>query len=213
MRLTTHAASLVTGKVSLENHMPITNNTELKAAVCQAGDLLQEIQDYCGRTYKVSAQVRFPRGFLRTAGEQRGRLNFVDDNDLKSNLAYCLILSDAIHWLLTRTDIAATAREMLIKLQIFIGGTLIESVTTNYLKNVRTPKRTYKMRTQSLVDLGIIDTSLKDELDWIWDLRNNMHLFGLVEREYINEYNTSSQARAAKGFRDFIEILQAKGRI
>ena len=175
--------------------------------------MLQQIQDYCGRTYKASAKVRFPRGFLRTAIEQRGRLKFIDDNNLQSNLAYCLILSDTIHWLLTRTDIAAIAKEMLIKLHIFIGGILIESITANYLKSVRTPKKTYKMRTQSLVDLGVIDTSLKDDLNWIWDTRNNMHLFGLTEREYINEYNISSQAKSAKAFRDFVEILQAKGRI
>ena len=193
--------------------MPITNDIELKNAVYQAGDLLQQIQDYCGRTYKASAKVRFPRGFLRTAIEQRSRLSFIEDNDLQSNLSYCLILSDTIHWLLIRTDIAATAKEMLIKLHIFIGGTLIESITTNYLKNVRTPKRSYKMRTQSLVELGIIETSLKDDLDWIWDTRNNMHLFGLTGREYINEYNTSSQARAANAFRDFVETLQEKGRI
>lgn len=193
--------------------MPVKDDTELELAVYKAGDLLQQIQDYCGRTYKASAKVRFPRGFLRTAGEQRDRLNFIDDKDLKSNLAYCLILSDTIHWLMTRTDIAATAKEMLIKLHIFIGGTLIESITTNYLKNVRTPKRTYKMRTKSLVDIGIIDSSLQDDLDWIWDTRNNMHLFVITGKEYINEYNSSSQARAAKAFRDFVEILQAKGRL
>lgn len=193
--------------------MTITNNTELEYAVSHAGDLLQQIQDYCGRNYNASAKVRFPRGFLRTAGEQRGRLHFVDENDLKSNLAYCLILSDTIHWLLTRTDIAATAKEMLIKLHIFIGGTLVESITTNYLKGIRTPKKSYKLRTQSLVDLGVIDTRIQEELDWIWDTRNNMHLFGLTEREYINDYNTASQTRAAKAFRDFVEILQAKGRL
>jgi len=193
--------------------MSITNDTELENAVSQAGDLIQQIQNYCGRTYNPSAKVRFPRGFLRTASEQRSRLHFVDEIDLKSNLAYCLILSDTIHWLLTRTDISATAKEMLIKLHIFIGGTLIESITTNYLKGVRTPKKNYKLRTQSLVNLGIIDTTLKEDLDWIWDTRNNMHLFGLTEREYINEYNSSSQSRAANAFRKLVEILQNKGRI
>ncbi len=192
--------------------MPITNDKELEVAVTEAGDLLQQIQDYCGRTYKASAKVRFPRGFLRTAGEQRIRLSFIDNKYLKSNLAYCLILSDTIHWLLTRTDIAATAKEMLIKLYIFIRGTLIESITTDYLKGKRVPKRSYKFRTQSLVDLGIIDSKLKDELDWIWDTRNNMHLFGLVERECFNDYNTTSQARAAKAFREFVEVLQGKGK-
>lgn len=193
--------------------MTITNDKELEVAVTEAGDLLQQIQNYCSRSFNASAQVRFPRGFLRTADEHRGRLEFVDNKDLKSNLAYCLILSDTIHWLLSRTDIAATAKEMLIKLHIFIGGTLIESITTDYLKNKRVPKKNYKFRTQSLVDLGIIDITLKDELDWVWDTRNNMHLFGLTAREYINDYNTSSQVRAAKAFRDFVEVLHAKGKI
>ncbi len=66
-----------------------------------------------------------------------------------------------IHWLLIRTDIASTAKEMLIKLCIFIGGTLIESITTDYLKEIRTPKRTYKMCTQSLKELGVVDDDLK----------------------------------------------------
>ena len=193
--------------------MPINSDSGLKNAVTQASILLQEIQDYCGRKYNASARARFPRRFLRTAAEQRGRLSFVENNDLKSNLSYSLILSDTIHWLLTRTDIAATAKEMLIKLHIFIGRALIESITKDYLKGVRTPQKTYKNRTLSLKDKGIIDARLKEDLDWIWDTRNNIHLFGLTEREYVNEYNTTSQSRAAKAFRDFVEILQKRGRI
>lgn len=193
--------------------MPIINDTELKEAVAKAGDLLQQIQDYCGRTSKESAKVRFPRGFLRTAIEQRSRLNFVDDTDLKSNLAYCLILSDTIHWLLYRTDITATAKDMLIKLHIFIGGVLIESITKDYLKGIRTPKKNFKSRTKSLKDLGIIDRDLREDLDWVWDTRNKMHLFGLTEREYTNEYNTTSQIRAAKAFKMLVEKLKIKGRL
>ena len=193
--------------------MTITNNTELEVAVTKAGGLLQQIQDYCGRSYNSSAQVRFPRGFLRTADEHRCRLEFVDNKDLKSNLAYCLILSDTIHWLLFRTDIAATAKEMLIKLHIFIGGALIESITKDYLQNKRVPKKYYKQRTQSLVDLGIIEMTLKNELDWVWDTRNNMHLFALTDREYINDYNTSSQVRAANAFKNFVDVLNTKGKI
>jgi len=193
--------------------MPIENDHDLEAAVGQASDLLQQIQDYCSRKYNKKAKVRFPRGFLRTAGEQRARLSFVDDSDLESNLAYCLILSDTIYWVLTRTDISGTAEEMMIKMQIFIGGTLVESITKDYLKDVRNPKNTYKKRTQTLVKLGIIDDRLKEELDWIWDTRNNMHLFQLTEREYVNEYNASSQIRAARAFREFVDTLRARGRI
>ena len=191
--------------------MPISNDEELIKAVQEAGGLLQEIQDYCGKNYKEEAKVRFPRGYLRTADSARGRLPFIKDNNLKSNLAYTLILSDAIHWLLNRTDIAATAKEMLIKLFIFIGGSLIESITKDYLKGIC--GKSYKHRTQFLLDNKIIDNALKEELDWVWDTRNNMHLFLLEEREYENDYNTTSHVRCATAYKGLIEALILKGRI
>ena len=191
--------------------MAITNDQELRAAARKAGDLLQEIQDYCGREIKEEAKVRFPRGYLRTASSQRERLSFVADEDLKSNLAYTLILSDSILWQLNRTDIAATAKEMLIKLFIFIGGTLIESITKDYLKGLC--GKNFKKRTQYLVDNGVIDAALQSDIDWIWDTRNNMHLFMLDSREYENDYNTQSHVRCAKAFKQLIEKLKAKGRL
>lgn len=191
--------------------MAITNDRELRDASRKAGELLQEIQDYCGRKLKDDAKVRFPRGYLRTASSQRERLSFVADEDLKSNLAYTLILSDTILWQLKRTDISGTAKEMLIKLFIFIGGTLIESITKDYLKGLC--GKNFKKRTQYLVDNGVIDSTLQSDIDWIWDTRNNMHLFLLDTKEYENEYNSQSHVRCAKAFKQLIEKLKAKGRL
>lgn len=193
--------------------MTITNDTELAVAVSEAGALLQQIQDYCGRNKDESAKVRFPRGYLRTADNHRRKLSFIADADLKSNLAYCLILSESINWLLNRTDIAATAKEMLIKLQMFLCGSLIESLTKDYLKTTRTPKRTYKFRTQSLKDLGIINQDLEEDLNWVWDERNKMHLFSLEEREYTNNYDNASLKRARDAINELAKILEANGRI
>ena len=191
--------------------MAITNDRELRDASRKAGELLQEIQDYCGRKLKDDAKVRFPRGYLRTASSQRERLSFVGDEDLKSNLAYTLILSDTILWQLKRTDISGTAKEMQIKLFIFIGGTLIESITKDYLKGLC--GKNFKKRTQYLVDNGVIDSTLQFDIDWIWDTRNNMHLFLLDTKEYENEYNSQSHVRCAKAFKQLIEKLKAKGRL
>lgn len=189
--------------------MPIENDKELVKAVKKAGSLLQEIQDYCGSKYKEESKVRFPRGFLRTASYQRGRLAFVKNTVLRSNLAYTLILSDTVLWLLKRTDITATASEMLIKLFIFLGGTLIESITKDYLKGHC--GKGFKLRTAYLADNGIITNDLKEELDWVWDTRNNMHVFMLEEKEYENEYNNQSHLRCANAFKGLIEKLNAKG--
>lgn len=189
----------------------INNDSDLAKAVLQVDELLQSIQDYCGRENRADAKVRFPRGFIRTASDQRERIPFVKDTDLKSNISYTLILSDVILWLLIRTDISATAKEMLIKLFIFLGGAMMESITKDYLKGIC--GKSYKHRTQFLLDKKIVSEQLKVELDWAWDTRNNMHLFMLEQREYVNDYNNASHSRCANAFKDLIGVLKTHGRI
>lgn len=191
--------------------MEITNDAELHKAVEEAGELLQKIQDYCGREHRVDAKVRFPRGYIRTAATQRERLGFVKDCNLRSNLSYTLMLSDVILWNLIRTDVSGTAKQMLIKLFMFLGGSMIESITKDYLKDVC--GKNYKKRTQYLADHEIIDERLKAELDWVWDTRNNMHLFMLDGSEYENDYNGRSHTRCANAFKSLLSVLSEKGRI
>lgn len=193
--------------------MPIANDQELQEAVGRAGALLQEIQDYCvqqGQQWNAvpGARVRFPRGFLRTAEQHRARLPFVTDRALKDNLAYTLMLSDTVLWLRLRTDITAMAGEMLVKLLVFLVGTLCESITKNYLHG--RCGRSYKGRNEFLVAEGIITQNLADELNWVWDTRNNMHLFQLEEREYDNQYDDACHDRCVTAFRDLIAALRAE---
>lgn len=191
--------------------MEISNDRQLQVAVEKAGALLQQIEDYlCGQPHKLGA-VCFPRGLIRPASAHRTRLSFVADPDLKSNLAYTLILTDVIRWVLVRTDLWGTPREMIIKLFVFLGGTLVESITKDYLKGLC--GKGYKERTAFLLTRGVIDASLKNDLDWLWDLRNNMHLFLLEQAEYINDYDDKTFARAATAYKSLVRALQKHGRL
>ncbi|MGM0985410.1 MAG: hypothetical protein ACQEXI_00270 [Pseudomonadota bacterium] len=187
--------------------MAIDDDRDLVTAVRRAGDLLQEIQDYCGREAcdDALAKVRFPRGYIRSADEHRMRLGFVRDQALKSNLSYTLILTDVIDWVVRRTDIFGTAEDMLFKLYIHLGGNMMESVTKDYLRGVRGGG--YKVRTKYLCDHGVIDEQLKDEIDWVWDTRNRMHLFTLEEAEFLNDYGEESKRRCVSAFRTLIKSL------
>lgn len=191
--------------------MAITNDRELVAAATEAGRLLQEIQDYVGRTPNDMAKVRFPRGFLRTADDHRATLRFVEDRVLRTNLAYTLMLSDAVTWLLWRTDITATAKDMLTKLCIFISGTLVESTLREFLHGIC--GGSYKDRTAYLRAQGIIAEQLHADLDWVWDLRNNMHLFKLDEPEYENPYNAEAHNRCTTSWQQLRESLSRHGRV
>ncbi|NBB81473.1 MAG: hypothetical protein GVY36_18870 [Verrucomicrobia bacterium] len=194
----------------------IQSEEELNEAVEKASELLQDIHEYCGSENRKwaeypEAKIRFPRGFIRTADTHRRRIPFVNSEDLKSNIAYTLILSDAILWLSIRTDLWGIPQQMLTKVYVFILGSICESVTKNYLHGIKGGG--YKPRTAYLAEQEIIDEELQKDLDWLWDTRNNMHLFRLAQREYNNEYNDECHTRAVRTFRRLLHALRRTGRL
>lgn len=195
----------------VDSIVSITNDDELQIAASRASELIQEINDYCRSTNRTiadvpQAKVRFPWGFIRTAEYQRSRLPFLKNAILKSNLAYTLILSDTIIWLSVRTDISGIARAMLNKLFVFLIGSIVESITKEYLKG--TCGKNFEGRLTFLVEAGVIDGELKDEICWIWNTRNRMHLFQLEGREFENEYHDANHMRAIRAFRGLLAALR-----
>jgi hypothetical protein len=194
--------------------VPITNDQELQRAADRASALIQEIHDYCSSTRRTiadvpQARVRFPRGFIRTAGYQRTRFPFLSNAALKSNIAYTLMLSDTVLWLSVRTDIGGTARDMLNKLFIFLIGSIIESVTKDYLKGIC--GKNFEGRLTFLVTNSVIEEELKQEICWVWETRNRMHLFQLEGREYENDYHDANHHRTIAAFRALLASLCARG--
>lgn len=191
--------------------MAITNDTELRKATEDAGALLQQIHDYCVSQNKTiadmpDAQVRFPRGFIRSAAHQRRRFRFLNNYTLKCNISYTLILSDTIVWLAIRTDVSGTAKDMLLKLFTFLVTTVIESTTKEYLRGVC--GKSFKRRNQYLLENDIIKQELKNELDWLWDVRNKMHLFLVRDREWENNYDMTNHKRVINAFRELLQALE-----
>jgi hypothetical protein len=194
----------------------IENDRDLRRAAEQAGALLQEIQNYLEERNVAQnefndAKVRFPRGFIRPASLQRLRLPFVEDRALRDNLAYTLILSDTILWLKLRTDLWGVPREMLVKLSVFLVGTLVESITKEYLTGLC--GQNFTRRNEYLVRHGVITEPLRQDLDWVWDTRNRMHLFQLEGREYENPYDQQCHSRCIRTFRSLLTALSARGRL
>lgn len=186
--------------------MAIENDRELAEAVDEAGAILQSIQDYVQRDFTRNAKVRFPRGYIRTAQEARGRLPFIEDRSLKSNIAYTMQLADVQHWLMMRTDLSGMAKEMVIKLQIFLLGTIVESITKVYLRG--RCGRNFARRAEYLCEHNIISDNLRDEIVWLWEIRNRMHLFQLDEIEWLaNQYTVANHNRAVRAFQTLLVAL------
>lgn len=67
----------------------IEKEAELSAAVAEVGGLIQQINDHLAKhpEHQAIGCVRFPRGFLRTAGEIRRKLDFIEDETLRRNVS------------------------------------------------------------------------------------------------------------------------------
>lgn len=186
--------------------MAIQSDKELAQKVIEASALLQEIQDYVGRDFSKPAKIRFPRGYIRKAAEAQRRIPFVKDANLKSNVSYTMLLSDIQHWLLVRTDLSGTAKEMIIKLQMFLLGSIIESLTKVYLKGKCGGN--FCKRTAYLKEHGVISEQLQTDIDWLWNMRNNMHLFLVDNSEWqSSDYTVPNHNRAVKAFKCLLEKL------
>jgi len=173
-----------------------------------AGDDLQNIQDSVGRGNDTNARVRFPRGYLETAAIIRSRLPRLGPDTLRRNISYALMMNDVFRWLASRTDLSGTAFGMVVKEAICLLGSICES-WTKYATRGHASNRGFRARTTKLVQLSIIDPTLKDELDWIWEIRSREHLFEVTTREDAL-YWRHDYSRAVQAFDQFREALKAK---
>jgi hypothetical protein len=168
---------------------------------------LQKLEDLLKVSGDEKPKIRFPRGVLRSASSFRNGYWFIDDKNLRTNIAYALILSDTYRWMINRTDLVGTAREMLIKEGICLMGCLAESITKHSLRGICGKKQNYQSRINKMLELKIIDKALHAKLKWLWDYRNREHLFLLTEAEYNHDkaehYNCA--IAAVEGLRSSLE--------
>lgn len=156
----------------------------IEILVERVGKDLQALEEALQAGGNKRTKVRFPRGVLRTATYFREKFWFIQSENLRRNIAYTLILSDVYRWMLNRTDLWGTPREMLIKEGVCLVGSLSESITKDALRGVCGKNTGYKARIKKLCELSVVDDKLRTSLEWVWDYRNREHLFLVDEWEF-----------------------------
>lgn len=155
---------------------------------------LKELEELIWKNYQlpINAKINFPQGVLRRAEEKRTLLSFISSDVLKRNLSYHLMLADFYNWFLNRFDISLTGQEILIKESICLYG----NITAALLKDVVSKNKNVKECIDALFEQEIIDENLKEELEWLWDIRNKEHIEGLEEWEFkkysVEDFNRAS---------------------
>jgi hypothetical protein len=169
--------------------------------------LLQEVNDTLGPEETEfekdpKLKLNIPSGYIRTVYDFRTRLPCVKDKVLQYNIAYQLQLSDFFSWLLTRTNVSLTVREMLIKYGIVLMGSIAESLLVIFTtKNI-----SFENKLRRLLGARKITQNTNDELKWLWDARLAIHPFELKQREY-NKYKDEHFDRAVITVRTLLNEL------
>ena len=163
--------------------MKITNNKQHEIAVREINDRIKAINDYLGEGDETKLSepylIRIPPGYIRTADEFRAMLEIPITSQLKTNVAYHLILSDLYSLLLNRYKVWGTLREMIIKSQIVNIAAICESI----LVKLTSKNGGYVKRVQKLLKSGVICEECARSLEWLWNRRKGIHLFELDKIE------------------------------
>jgi hypothetical protein len=160
--------------------MPIRSDEELARAVAQVDELIESIQNYCGRENRGEARIKFPRGVMRTADSYRARMPDYLDREKKSNCAYGFMFLDVLWWLSVRTDISSVGKQMVLKSAIVTLGMILEACLyvpglpkTKFLSNLGNSGA--KERVENTHKRGWISDAERDGLKQLWDHRTNVH--------------------------------------
>ena len=187
--------------------MPLTDE-ELQELAEEADIALGTIQRECGRDNVVAARIKFPRGYLHTAQSARQQLPDIGTEVQRRNVTYALMNIDVLRWLVVRTDVSGTALSMIVKNAICIRGTILEWMTKEATRG-HASNRPYRQRTEKLVELGVIDEDLKEELDWVWDVRCREHIHESDTLEH-DEYSREDYNRALRAYTALRKALVKK---
>lgn len=196
------AIPLSVGRAAREIALPIENDAQLADAVITAGKLIQEISDYANKVPESEslAKLPFPKGFLRTAGFHRDRLQFVPDAKLRKNLSYACMTHDVFRWLIVRTDLSYQARDMVIKEAICLTGSVCEALTIWPGERGLGKSKSFANRVARLRELEVISEAVEADLNWVWEIRCREHIVGVEIQEW-NHYTTAQWHRSVSALR------------
>lgn len=178
--------------------MEITNDQELEEAVETVNENLQGIQQYVGSENKENAKIKFPRGYFHRAHRYKKLLDFLTNETLIRNIGYKIHFLHLLSWLLNRTDIHLTPKNMTIKVGLVIMASISESICKNVTKGRIGNKHGFTTRIKRMYEEEkMIDKSLHDDLEWLWGKRDGIHIYLVDELEHQN-YKVSDFERGKR---------------
>lgn len=187
--------------------IPVTTDKELSRAVDIVDVAIQNIHDYLRENPEKKAKIRFPRGYLGSVYSQTSKYSWLEDITLSRNIAYQHIFVDTLRWLANHTDLFSSGRDMVLKNILVTNGAIFEALLYGSIKQLKFIEGKVPTRLNKLLKEGVINQSLFEELKWLWDLRQSIHVQTVdgLERE---RYSAAEANRSTKVLEQFKKALR-----
>jgi len=192
----------------------ISNKSSLAESVGTVNILLQEIVNYIkinpDNYEKFKYKIKVPTGIIRNVYyDLWPEFKFLKTEALIKNISYLFIQSDFYLWLLNRTSIIGTLREMIIKSGIHAMASIAESLVNKYATN---KSKSFDKQVNNIRTRGLIDDKLKNDLKWLWEIREGIHL-ELLKTSELSKYKKLQYERAIKIIGELTQQLRNKTKI
>jgi hypothetical protein len=195
----------------MSKNVVVLDEVDFKKAIDEINIRIQAIDEYLGTddVTKLSEQfvMRLPKKYIRTASHFKEKLAFIDNEVLRKNISYHFQLSDLNSFMLNRMHVWGVVRNLVVKFQVVNMGAIAEAILVSV-----TPKKckTKNLRIAFLIEGNHISEELKSEIDWLWSIRNGVHIHEINQSE-IGAYTDEMFDRSMSAVKGLIEaVVQMK---
>ncbi len=173
--------------------------------ISQVEEILQQMEHMGSST-----QIRVPHGIMSYASTYQNQLTFLNNNTLKKNLSYLLMLNDFLTWAVRRFSLVPGIKDMLFKNIIANYGFAVEAINKNLAKKITNNKDIgFDSSSSVLNENNIITKSMKKEIRWLYDIRNKQHYDTLPKVEF-EHYTYRDCKKAQRIFSQYIRQIGQK---
>lgn len=179
----------------------------MKSALACISELLQIVQglaNYSGGDLEDIGKIRFPRGYFKKVSDLEKEISFVENSNLKKNIAYALQYADLLKWVLDRFDIDFSVLSIHNKTGLVLLGSIAEGLLKGFKSEC---EGGFEKLINCFRGKKLISPELAEDLEWLKDNRNNIHLDRISIGKRSKEYDKNGPKYKPEDFKRGLDII------
>ena len=174
----------------------IKSEEDFQKSIDLVSDHLQSITNYVQANKAKPPKIRFPRGYFQTVSSIKRKFSWLENSVVQGNVSYHYMYLDTIRWISNFTDIYAAPQVMIFKHAIISYATICECLIDGAAKKFNLDEKRTIPQLKKLRSLSVVTADLVLDMDWLWNLRHDLHIHLVTESES-ERYSVDDANRSA----------------